>query len=185
MQDGTRAVAFTPAQFLRRLASIVPPPRVHSTRYFGAFAPASKVRARLVKPGAGRGKGCLGDPPVPPDALDDGGAEDARIAWELGREVECRDWLEGPGDPERPRFLGWPQLLARTFAVDVLRCDKCGGRRKLTAFIVASNEACEILDRLGIQERAPPPEPARRRHWQVEWLDPPAQDLGIDPPSPD
>jgi len=185
MHDGTRAIAFTPGQFLRRLASIVPPPRVHSTRYFGAFAPAAKVRASLIKPGGGRGKGCLGEPPVPPEGLDDGGAEDARIAWELGHEVERRDYLEGPGDPERPRFLDWPQLLARTFAVDVLRCDKCGGRRKLTAFIVASKEASEILDRLGIQERAPPPEPARRRHWQVEWLGPSPQDLGIDPPSPD
>ena len=76
-------------------------------------------------------------------------------------------------------------MLARTFAVDVLWCDKCGGRRKLTAFIVVSKEASEILDRLGIQERAPPPEPARRRHRQVAWLDPPSQEFGIDPPSPD
>lgn len=185
MHDGTRAIAFTPAQLMRRLASIVPPPKAHGTRYFGAFAPASKVRARLVKPGKGRGKGCLGDPPELPAELDDGGAEDARISWELGRELERDVWLEGPADPERPRFLAWPQLLARTFAVDVLRCDKCGGRRRLTAFIAASKEASELLDQLGIKERAPPPEPARRRHRQVEWVEPPSEDPGIDPPSPE
>ena len=66
MHDGTRSIALTPAQLMRRLASIVPPPKAHSTRYFGAFAPASKVRARLVKPGAGRGKGCLAEPPAVP-----------------------------------------------------------------------------------------------------------------------
>lgn len=143
------------------------------------------MRARLVHPGAGRRKGCLAEAPALPAALDDGGAEDARIAWELGRELERDGCLEGPPDPERPRFLAWPQLLARTFAVDVLRCDKCGGRRKLTAFIVASREACDLLEQLGIDERAPPPEPPRRRHRQVVWLHPPPDDPGIDPPSPD
>ncbi|MGC4120056.1 MAG: transposase [Myxococcales bacterium] len=186
LHDGTRAIAMAPGQLMRQLASIIPPPKVHSTRYFGAFAPASKVRARLVKPGSGRGKGYQGEPPEVPPELDDGGAEDARIGWELGRELERSTDVEGPANPERPRFLGWPQLLARTFAVDVLRCDQCGGRRKLTAFIVSSREASELLDRLGIRERAPPPEPARRRPRQVEWLDPPApEDPGIDPPSPD
>jgi len=188
LHDGTRAIALTPAQLLRRLASIVPPPKVHSTRYFGAFAPAAKVRARLVNPtrGAGRGKGCLPVPPVVPPDLDDGGAEDARIAWELGRALQPDACLDGPADPGRPRFFAWPQLLARTFAVDVLRCDRCGGRRKLSAFIVSSKEACDLLDRLGIRERAPPPEPPRRRYRQVQWLDPPPpDDPGVDPPSPD
>jgi hypothetical protein len=68
--------------------------------------------------------------PVPPD-LADGGAEDARIAWELGRALQRDACLHGPSDPGRPRFLGWPQLLARTFAVDVLRCDRCGGTQAL------------------------------------------------------
>ncbi len=43
MYDGTQQVAYTPSQFIRRLAGLVPPPRVHSTRYFGVFAPASKL----------------------------------------------------------------------------------------------------------------------------------------------
>jgi hypothetical protein len=183
MHDGTRAFALTPSQLMRRLAAIVPPPKAHGTRYFGAFAPASKIRPRLVKPGKARGNRCLGDPPEPPADLGDGGAEDARIAWELGQDLACDVCLEGPADPDRPRFLAWPQLLARTFAVDVLRCDKCGGRRKLTAFIAASKEATALLEQLGFWARAPPPEPARRRPRQVEWFDPPPDDPGIDPPS--
>ena len=60
------------------------------------------------------------------------------------------------------------QLLARVFAVDVLRCDKCGGRRKLTAFIVASREACDLLEQLGIDATAPPTAPARGPPRQLE-----------------
>jgi hypothetical protein len=48
--DGARAVVFTPAQFVRRLAAIVPPPRAHLTRYHGAFAARSKLRKALVPP---------------------------------------------------------------------------------------------------------------------------------------
>jgi hypothetical protein len=29
---------------------------------------------------------------------------------------------------KRPRGLGWRELMQRVFAIDVLRCDKCGGR---------------------------------------------------------
>ena len=53
----------------------MPPPRWHATRYFGVFAPASKVRPRIVRAGE-RPEGFPGEE-------DDGGAEDARIACEL------------------------------------------------------------------------------------------------------
>ncbi|MBI5543021.1 MAG: hypothetical protein HY901_03985 [Deltaproteobacteria bacterium] len=129
------------------------------------------MRARLVNPapGVGRGKGCLGEPPALPADLGDAGAEDARIAWELGRDV-C---LDGPADPERPRFLAWPQLLARTFEVDVLACEKCGGRRRIKAFIPGVAMARRILDELGIDAMAPPILPARRIARQESFDLPP------------
>jgi hypothetical protein len=34
------------------------------------------------------------------------------------------------------RRYAWPELLRRVFAVDVLRCGVCGGRRKLIAQII-------------------------------------------------
>jgi len=64
--------AFDPLSLLCRLASSVPPPRRHTVRYAGVFAPASKLRPRLVpkppqasandtspapKPGVGTGLG--------------------------------------------------------------------------------------------------------------------------------
>ena len=38
---------------------------------------------------------------------------------------------------------------------------------------------------VGIDEHAPPPEPARRSHQQEEWLEPPHAGPDIDPPPPE
>jgi len=35
LRDGRAQLTFTPVQFLRRLAALIPPPRVHLTRYHG------------------------------------------------------------------------------------------------------------------------------------------------------
>jgi hypothetical protein len=74
MHDGTPAFALKPSQLLRRLAAIVPPPRVHALRYFGALAPHPKLRPSIARSGR---------PPRMPDALDDGGAAEAQLSFEL------------------------------------------------------------------------------------------------------
>jgi hypothetical protein len=151
MHDGVRAVAFTPSQFLRRLAALVPPPRWHATRHFGVFAPASKVRPRIISPEKAHGGG----------EVDEGWEEDARVAQAACEERErLPQVFEPPPMPERPRRLPWPQLLARVFGNDILSCP-CGGRRRLVAFIPRSREASEILERLGIDCTAPPIAKAR------------------------
>ncbi|WP_442958373.1 hypothetical protein [Povalibacter sp.] len=51
---------------MARLAALVPPPRMHLTRFHGVFAPHSKLRA-VVTP-ARRGVGAMkqqDDPPTP------------------------------------------------------------------------------------------------------------------------
>lgn len=53
-RDGTTHVLFEPLDFLARLAALVPPPRVHLTRFHGLFAPHARLRA-LVTP-SGRGQ---------------------------------------------------------------------------------------------------------------------------------
>jgi hypothetical protein len=51
--DGTVAIDMDPLSLLCRLAASVPPPRLHTVRYAGVLAPASKLRARIVpKPAA-------------------------------------------------------------------------------------------------------------------------------------
>lgn len=54
-RDGTTHVIFEPLDFMARLATLVPKPRVNLTRFHGVFAPNSKHRA-FVTP-ANRGKG--------------------------------------------------------------------------------------------------------------------------------
>ena len=53
--DGTTHVIFNPLDFIAKLASLVPKPKVNLTRFHGVFAPNSKHRI-LVTP-ARRGKG--------------------------------------------------------------------------------------------------------------------------------
>ncbi len=68
-RDGTTHLVLEPLDLLARLAALVPPPRVHLTRYHGVFAPHSRLRA-LVTP-ARRGRGAQpspvdpGQPPTP------------------------------------------------------------------------------------------------------------------------
>ncbi len=46
-------------ELVRKLAVLVPPPRVHQTRFLGVFAPNAKLRAAVVprKPAPRRGRG--------------------------------------------------------------------------------------------------------------------------------
>ena len=53
--NGTTHVIFEPLDFISRLVSLVPKPRVNLTRFHGVFAPNSKYRARVTS--AKRGKG--------------------------------------------------------------------------------------------------------------------------------
>ena len=47
----------------------------------------------------------------------------------------------GPGEAQP----AWAELLRRVFAVDVLRCDRCGGRRRLIATVMRPSAVRAIL----------------------------------------
>jgi hypothetical protein len=50
--------------------------------------------------------------------------------------------------------------MMRVFALDVLRCEVCGGRMKILAAIHPPDVTRKILDCLGLPSRAPPVAPA-------------------------
>ena len=57
--DGTTQISMTQIELLERLASIIPRPRVHLTRFSGVFAPNYKYRSLIVpKPKAPWRRGC-------------------------------------------------------------------------------------------------------------------------------
>jgi Putative transposase len=63
--DGTIAVDMDPLSLLCRLATSVPPPRLHTLRYAGVLAPASAWRSRLAPQSAPAA--AAGDKPSRPD----------------------------------------------------------------------------------------------------------------------
>ena len=138
--DGRSEVVLSPQDFLARLCALIPQPRVHLVRYFGAVGPGARGRAALT--GRRREKPALAPtspddkpaaPPPPPATTEDPDS--------LGAP---------PPDPGRARRLDWASLLQRVYQIDVLVCRDCGGRLRVIAFITDERVARRILDHLGI-----------------------------------
>ncbi|WP_239470505.1 transposase [Archangium violaceum] len=121
LPGGTTHLFFTELELLRRLASLVPPPRANLTRFHGIFAPGAKLRPFLV-----------------PQA----GVEEASVAPEAVARQEARK--------ERPARVNWAGLLRRTFVLDVFACVRCGGRRRVLAYVNEAGGGRAILEHLGL-----------------------------------
>jgi hypothetical protein len=86
--------------------------------------------------------------------------------------VEKGPGADGPfrdtrGRPEAPRPQGapsyrpWAQLLAGTFAVDVLACPECHGRMRLLAMVEDPANVARTLAAVGEATEVPPRSPGR------------------------
>ena len=121
-----------------------------------------------------------------PDALDDGGAVEAQLSCELAQSLRFDLLTPAPPPmPERKRYLDWSELLRRTFGRDVLRCDKCGGRKTVVAFVTEPNQAGPILEELGIDGTGPPLRRRARRRTRPNGATKASPKAGIDPTWPD
>jgi hypothetical protein len=56
----------------------------------------------------------------------------------------------------RPRNYSWAELMRRVFEIEVLECERCGGRRRIIAAIHPPDTTRKILECLGLPSRAPP-----------------------------
>jgi putative transposase/transposase-like zinc-binding protein len=103
LPDGTTHLLFTGLEFLRRVASLVPPPRANLTRFHGVFAPGAKLRPFLLP----------------------------QTGTEAGPQKESLCLAATVEKPRKQRTarVDWAGLLRRTFALDVFACARCGGRR--------------------------------------------------------
>jgi hypothetical protein len=59
-RDGTTHIVLEPLDLIARLAALVPPPRVHLTRFHGVFAAHAALRAAITPAGRGPGARCGG-----------------------------------------------------------------------------------------------------------------------------
>jgi hypothetical protein len=50
----------------------------------------------------------------------------------------------------------WAELLRRVFSVDVLVCERCGGRMRVLCAVHPPDAIQKILDCLGLPSRPPP-----------------------------
>jgi hypothetical protein len=153
LADGREVLVLGPRELLRRMATLVPPPRAHLVRYHGVFGPASRWRAGVIPK--------LPEPTQP-----------AVCHQVAAAAAPTHDAM--PSTARRPpdSRIPWSDLLLRVFREDVLGCP-CGGRRKVIAFIDERRVIEEILRHLGLPTTGPPTAPARltAHSDSPEWQD--------------
>jgi Putative transposase/Transposase zinc-binding domain len=133
--DGTVAVDLDPLSLLCRLASSVPPPKMHLVRYAGVLAAAHKWRPRVV----------------PPRPDSDDTASDSAHAHEKSDKPATH----------RSGYWPWARLLKRSLGLDADRCDACGAKMRLRALVVRAESIARFLTKLGEPTEPPKLSPAR------------------------
>jgi hypothetical protein len=136
LPDGTTHLFFTGLELLRRVASLVPPPRANLTRFHGVFAPGAKLRPFLL-----------------PQAGTEAGPQ---------KESLCLDaTVEKPKKEKTPR-VDWAEWLSRTLDFDVFACVRCGGRRRVLAYVKEAAGVRAIVEHLGLPTAGARLTPARQ-----------------------
>ena len=175
--DGTRAIRFEPSEFLEKLASMIPKPRINLLVYHGVFAPhahARKDAVRRAREGAGQvavaaPREAGGDTPGVVDAAVPATQRDAGVAATPRAPPPRAGYI-------RRKHYAWANLLERTFAIDVLACPDCGGRLRFVATIDDRAVVEKILRHLGLPVDPPVAAPAHHPPWLpgfetiAEWL---------------
>src|SRR5215469_11621386 len=73
-KDGTTHIVMSPAEFMQRLAALMPRPRLHLIRFHGVLAPNAKLRRKIVPARAERAT-------EPPTDHAQGQGETPRMSW--------------------------------------------------------------------------------------------------------
>src|SRR6266446_4704362 len=131
---------------MTKLAVLVPAPRAHLTRYHGILGPAAVWRPMIIPTAANDNSSEITPNPQPSPQSSAASVEGEPPSQTL--------------PSARQRNYTWAELMKRVFLVDVLQCERCGGRMKILAAIHPPDATAKILDCLGLPSRAPPLAPA-------------------------
>ena len=154
--DGRTCLFMDPMELLRRLASLIPPPRTHLVRYFGVLAPNATLRERVIQ--------TAGPSPALLDRL-----KHAAECMGINDQDPENATPEPPDKPEpskpkegtrRASYL-WAMLIARIYEALPLLCPRCGSPMKIIAFITDPASLSRILTHLGVPTKPPALHPAR------------------------
>lgn len=126
--DGTSHLLFSGLEFVEKLAALVPPPRIHLTRFHGCLAPHAKIRSQIV--------------PKKEEA------EDGNVNQDAAKAID-------PDEKPRKKRMSWAELLARVFAIDMKHCPKCSGDLKIVSAVLEGHAIRKILGHLGIPDTPP------------------------------
>jgi len=140
--DGSSGVRLSPLELMRRLAALIPPPGFHLVGYHGVLASRSKYRPRVV-------------PKRMAEEIANDPADDLHVELDVA-DPELLPSISLAPEP-RDRYLPWAELMKRTRHLDVLRCQKCGGRMELMSFVADPDQAREIL--ASLESTGPPAQP--------------------------
>jgi hypothetical protein len=135
--DGTYALDMDALALLSRLASAVPPPKQHLTRYSGVLAAAAHWRPLIIPPAPA---------PSPPSS-------EAPPSFTKPQKP--------PPSGKRCRYIKWAELLLLTFGLTVDQCPACGARMRLRALVRDPESIERFLRHQGMW--SPPEENAAAR----------------------
>jgi hypothetical protein len=122
--DGTTHIILDGVELIGRLAALIPPPRAHLTRYYGVFAPRARLRRAIIPKPEPEIRECSSPPSPPAGTL-------------------------AAGEKRRQRRLSWAALLRRVFAIDVLKCDRCGSRMQRVEWCLRPERIKAVLETTG------------------------------------
>jgi hypothetical protein len=153
MGNGQTELYFKGPELIGRLAALIPTPRKNMIRFFGVFAPASRLRSKVV-PGhdAPRSKRPACGSDLEPDPTQ---PQDPKVQALMEHYQKANDARR------QPSRIDWATLLKRTFGIDLSTCSKCGGKRRVIATIKDGPAIKKVLEHLGLPSEPLPMAPAR------------------------
>ena len=148
---------------MKRLAELIPPPRMHMVRYYGVLAPNAKIREKVVM---------LAGPSEALRLRLQQAAEDMGLSLETDAELPETEDAKEKQAPKKRASATWAMLMARVFEFQPLTCPRCSFPMRMVGFIVESENVRKVLKHLELPTEAPIPHPPRAPpQTEMEFVD--------------